>query len=107
MNNFWKSIVLILILLIGLAAYNMFSGNPQYTDDMGTQYQEDYQRQMDVYEQQIKKVAEQQLETERQQEISKTQIVRMNQLLEKWEKQAERYDAILDRWEKQANIKTQ
>ncbi len=90
---------------------------------------EEYQRQVEIYNQQAKKAEEQYLETDRQlrgaatlqsetnrqlqvsakqQEIVANQLKkaailsgRMERLLERWEKQADRFDMILDKWEKQ------
>jgi septal ring factor EnvC (AmiA/AmiB activator) len=115
MNSFWKGVSLTIILLFGLVVvYNIFIRHSQSPNDMAVQNQEEYQRQVETYEQQAKKASEQQLETERQlkesarqQEISKAQIKRMDLLLERWEKQADKYDAILEKWENQVSIKTQ
>jgi septal ring factor EnvC (AmiA/AmiB activator) len=82
------------------------------TDDSSTAYNEEYQKQLEIYEAQAKKADEQQAETERQlkktaeqQERADAQSERMEKLIERWEKQADRYDAILDKWEKQVSPK--
>ena len=77
----------------------------------------EYQRQVQIYDEQSKIAAEQQAEAERQLKQAATQLEisakqlkqneiqaeRMERLLERWEKQADRYDSILDKWEKQTN----
>lgn len=62
--------------------------------------QKEYEKQVDAYNDQIKKNIELQNETERLLKNSKLQQERMEKLLNRWEKQADRYDAILDKWEK-------
>lgn len=89
--------MLVLVFLIGIALYDMFSGKPQYANSVDSQYMESYQRQLKNSEQQIKEGA-------RQLEINNTHLERMGILLERWEKQADRYDAILEKWEKQNGI---
>jgi hypothetical protein len=59
----------------------------------------EYQRQVKIYDEQARKAAELQAETERQLKLSAANQVRMEKLLRRWEKQADRYDAILDKWE--------
>jgi flagellar motility protein MotE (MotC chaperone) len=73
----------------------------------GTQ-QAEYERQLQIYDEQAKKASEQQAETDRQLQESAKQMKisiahqqRMAELLERWEKQTDRYDAILDKWENQ------
>lgn len=78
------------------------------SNDYSVDSNEEYQRQLEMYEAQAKKADEQQAETDRQlkrsadlQEQTEAQAERMEKLLERWEKQADRYDAILNKWEKQ------
>ena len=78
------------------------------SDSTTTSSQEtEYQRQVKTFDKQTKIVAEQQEESERQLKVTakhlKTAISqqeRMEKLLNRWEKQADRYDLILDSWEK-------
>ena len=98
MNSFWKGVSLtIILLLVFIFAYNFIMRQYQPSNDIADQNQEEYQRQIEIYEQQAAKANEQQIESERQlkeaakqQELSKTQIERMNLLLERWERQADR-----------------
>jgi len=110
MNNFWKATLAVLILLVAITLYDMFSGKPQYAGNVDSQSQESYERQLKSNEEQIAKAHSLQLENERQLqegarqlEINNSHINRMGILLERWEKQADRYDAILEKWEKQSS----
>ena len=66
-----------------------------------------YLRQSKEYDEQSKKVKKQQVEVERQLNLAAEQLSKsaaqqrqMEQLLLRWEKQADRYDMILNSWEK-------
>jgi septal ring factor EnvC (AmiA/AmiB activator) len=87
-------------------------------NDPGTNQQKEYERQVEIYNQQVRKAAAQQAEADKQLKITTAQhertevnlkkseehIRRMDKLLDRWEKQADRYDALLNKWEKQAGI---
>ena len=115
MNNFWKGVSITLILLIGIVVtYNIYSGQSRTPNDMAVQSQKEYQRQLQINDQQMAAYREQQLETKRQLEenakyleMSKAQIIRMDRLIERREKQADRYDAILKKWEQQTRRQKQ
>ena len=63
--------------------------------------QAEYEKQVKAYNEQTNQYEEQQAESKKQIEISKGHQKRMEILLERWEKQADRYDEILDKWEKE------
>jgi len=91
-----------------------------FTEDniQSAKYADEYQRQVEIYNEQTKKAEEQQAESERQliksaelQKVTEKQLKqaeeqaeRMEHLLEIWELQAKRYDAILNKWEAQVGI---
>ncbi|MEH0018246.1 MAG: hypothetical protein V6Z89_01270 [Desulfobacter sp.] len=102
MDSFWKGVFSTLVLLIVIVfLYNIFFGKPDDYDAA------QYQKQLEIHEQQVKEFQTQQLETKRQleesanqQKIAKAQSERIEALLKRWEAQADRYDAILTKWEK-------
>ena len=96
-----KYIVLFFMLVLSLYACSDSNGSSATQDD-------EYQRQLELYDAQAKKADEQQAEAERQLKKSAEQLeradaqaVRMEKLLDRWEEQADRYDAILGKWERQ------
>lgn len=102
-----KYLVAVCFILFSLVACSNSGDSTTYQD-------QEYKRQVEIYNEQAKMAAEQQVETKRQLkesaaqqdiaakqlEISASQQERMRKLLDRWEKQADRFDAILDRWEK-------
>ena len=115
MNSFWKGVSLTIILIFGLfVVYNIYMDYSQPPDETENDNQKEYQRQVEIFDQQAKKHGELQVETERQlkesarqQELSNSHLKRMDVLLNRWENQADRYDAILMKRENQVNIKSQ
>jgi septal ring factor EnvC (AmiA/AmiB activator) len=113
-----------------LCTFLLLSSSFAFSDTaITTQQQTEYQRQINIYNEQVKKAEKRQAETEKQLkesaklqaetekqlkesatlqklyakqvETSLTQQKRMEKLLVRWEKQADRYDALLDKWEKE------
>ncbi len=84
------------------------------SDSAIAQQEAEYQRQVDIYNEQTEITYKLQKETEKQlKETAKLQALsakelelatanqmRLKKLIERQEKQADRYDAILDKWEK-------
>ena len=61
----------------------------------------DYQRQLDVFDEQSKRTDEQLSRSDKQLDQSEKNMERTDNLLQRWEQQTDRYDKILDKWEKQ------
>ena len=56
MNSFWKGVSLtVVIIMVFIFSYNFFKGNSQPSNDNIIQNQEEYLRQVEIYEQQAKK----------------------------------------------------
>ena len=89
-----RRIIFLTLLAFPLLACSDENQSSDYED-------QEYQRQINIFDEQAAKSHEQQVEMDKQLKLANEQADKMETLLERWSKQADRYDAILDKWENQ------